>query len=37
VLAELPAWYHYAGMALVFGGIALTLRRSSLAAPASKA
>ena len=27
VLAELPAWYHYAGMTLVLGGIALTLRR----------
>lgn len=28
VLSEQPAWYHYAGMALVFGGIALTMLRS---------
>ena len=28
VLSEQPAWYHYVGMALVFGGIALTMLRS---------
>jgi len=33
LLGEQPAWYHYAGMALVFSGIALTLRRPALAAP----
>ena len=27
VLGETPAWYHYAGMALVFGGILLTARK----------
>ena len=27
VLGETPAWYHYAGMALVFGGILLTTRK----------
>jgi drug/metabolite transporter (DMT)-like permease len=34
LLSEQPSWYHYVGMALVFGGIALTLRRSLLAVPA---
>lgn len=28
VLSEQPSWYHYVGMALVFGGIALTMLRS---------
>lgn len=28
LLSEQPAWFHYAGMALVFGGIALTMLRS---------
>ena len=28
LLSEQPSWYHYAGMALVFGGIALTMLRS---------
>ena len=27
ILGEQPYWYHYAGMALVFGGILLTTRR----------
>lgn len=26
-LGEMPAWYHYAGIALIFSGIALTTRR----------
>ncbi|MFV8823693.1 DMT family transporter [Thauera sp. WH-2] len=30
LLGERPAWYHYAGMALVLGGIVLTMRRPSV-------
>lgn len=31
LLGERPAWFHYAGMALVLGGIVLTMRRPAAA------
>ena len=37
VLGETPAWYHYAGMALVFGGILLTTRKPAPALAVSPA
>lgn len=38
VLGEKPVWYHYAGMALVFGGILLTTRKpGQLVSPATAA
>jgi len=36
VLAELPAWYHYAGMALVLGGILLSTRKPVAAPPLAR-
>ena len=37
VLGETPAWYHYAWMALVFGGILLTTRKPTPALAVSPA
>jgi drug/metabolite transporter (DMT)-like permease len=30
-LGEVPQWYHYFGIALIFSGIVMTMRRSAVA------